>query len=154
MWQRIQTVFLVIAILSLIAAIFQPIWLYTDAMGKDYELFAFHFSIIEKGVRTTVYFPYSITAILAIGAITVAITAIRKYKDRIVQLKLGVLNSLLLAFTLGAAVIFFSSMNKHNPGGRDGLGLWLPAVAVVCNWLAMRFIKRDEKIVRDSQRLR
>src|SRR5690348_5723167 len=154
MWQRIQTVFLVIAIVSLLAAILQPIWLFTDASGKEYELFALHFTIIEQGIRTTYYFPYTITAILAIAAITVAITQIRKYKDRMLQLKLGVLNSFLLALTLGAGLYFFMDMNKNYPGGRMGLGFWLPGVAVMCNWLAMRFIRRDENIVRDSQRLR
>jgi len=154
MWQRIQTVFLVIAILSLIASILQPIWLYTDVMGKDHELFAFHFTIIEKGVRTTVYFPYTFTAILAIAAITVAVIEIRKFNDRMLQMKLGALNSLFMAGTLGAAVLFANSMHKNFHAGQFGLGLWLPAVAVACNWLAMRFIKRDEKIVRDSQRLR
>jgi len=154
MWQRIQTVFLAIAILSLLASIFQPIWLYVDAAGKEHELFAFHFTVIEKGVRTTYYFPYTVTAILAIAGITVAIIEIRKFKDRMLQMKLGALNALFIAGTLGAAVIFANSMYKNYQGGQYGLGLWLPAVAVVCNWVAMRFIKRDEKIVRDSQRLR
>ena len=154
MWQRIQTVFLALAIISLIAAIFLPIWVFQDASGKSHQLYALHYTIIENGARTTTYFPYSITAILLIAAATLAFMEIRKFKDRITQIKLGALNSLFIAIAMCAGVYFGTTMIKTFQGGKYGLGLWLPAVAVVCNWAAIRFIKRDEKMVRDSDRLR
>jgi hypothetical protein len=154
MWQRIQTVFLAIAIVSLVAAIFLPIWVFQDPSGKSHELYALHYSIIENGARNTTYFPYSITAILLVAAATLAFLEIRKFKDRITQIKMGALNSLIIAIAMCAAVYFGTTMIKTFQGGRYGLGLWLPAIAVVCNWLAIRFIKRDEKLVRDSDRLR
>jgi predicted membrane protein len=151
MW---QTVFLAIAIVSLVAAIFLPIWVFQDPSGKSHELYALHYSIIENGARNTTYFPYSITAILLVAAATLAFLEIRKFKDRITQIKMGALNSLIIAIAMCAAVYFGTTMIKTFQGGRYGLGLWLPAIAVVCNWLAIRFIKRDEKLVRDSDRLR
>jgi hypothetical protein len=151
MWQRIQTVFLVIAILSLIISIFLPIW----ALQPSHELYALHYSNLNaEGVKQSSYYPYCITAVLFIAAVTIALIEITKFKDRLLQIKLGTLNSLLLAGGLGAAVYFATTMVKTYEGGRYGLGLWLPAVAVICNWLAMRFIRRDEKLVRDSDRLR
>jgi len=154
MWQRIQTVFLVIAVLSLIGAIFFPIWEFHDASGNVYKLFALHFKTVENGVEKIVYMPYAITAILFIASITLAIIEIQKFKDRIAQVKMGALNSLFLAGGLGAAVYFATTLLKTYQAGTYGLGLWLPAVAVVCNWAAIRFIKRDERLVRDSSRLR
>lgn len=154
MWQRIQTVFLALAIISLLGAIFLPIWVFQDPSGKSHELYALHYTLIENGVRTTTYFPYFITAILLVAAATLAFMEIRKFKDRITQIKLGALNSLFIALALCAGVYFGTTMIKTFQGGRYGLGLWLPAVAVVCNWAAIRFIKRDEKLVRDSDRLR
>jgi glucan phosphoethanolaminetransferase (alkaline phosphatase superfamily) len=154
MWQRIQTVFLVLAIISLIISIFIPIWVLEESSGKSHELYALHYSVTEDGVKTTHYFPYSLTAILLLAAATIAFTEIRKFKDRFLQIKLGTLNSVFLALALGSAVYFFSQMTKTYPGGHYGLGLYLPAVAVLCNWVAIRFIRRDEKIVRDSDRLR
>jgi hypothetical protein len=154
MWQRIQTVFLLIAIISLITTIFLPIWVFDDAAGKTHELYALHYSITEDGVKTTKYIPYCLTAVLLIAAATLAAIEIGKYKDRMMQIKLGALNSVFLAGGLGAGVYFASTMVKTFQGGLYGLGLWLPGIAVVCNWLAMRFIKRDEKLVRDSNRLR
>jgi glucan phosphoethanolaminetransferase (alkaline phosphatase superfamily) len=155
MWQRIQTVFLLIAIISLIAAIIFPIWVYQDAFDQTHKLFAFHYSITSKnGKMITEYFPYCLTAILAIAAITISIIEIRKYRDRVLQMKLGALNSLFLAGTIASAFIFSNQLSKEFQGGQFGLGLWLPGIAVLCNLLANRFIRRDEKLVRDSNRLR
>lgn len=155
MWQRIQTVFLVLAIISLIAAILFPIWVH-EAVGQTHKLFAFHYSITAQSgeMITTQYFPYSITAILAIASITLSIIEIGKYKDRMLQMKLGALNSLLLAGTILSAFLFSNQLTKEFQGGQFGLGLWLPGIAVICNLLANRFIRRDEKLVRDSNRLR
>lgn len=155
MWQRIQTVFLVLSTVSLIAAMIFPIWTY-EVMGQTHTLFALHYSILaESGEMTaTQYLPYSITAILIIAAITVSIIEIGKYRDRVLQMKLGALNSLLLAGVIASAFIFSNQLANEFQGGRLGLGLWLPGVAVLCNLLANRFIRRDEKLVRDSSRLR
>jgi len=155
MWQRIQTVFLLIAIISLITAILFPIWVH-PGIGETHKLYAFHFSTLgEKGERiSTQYFPYCITAILAIASITLSIIEIGKYKDRMLQMKLGALNSLFLAGTIAAAFIFSNQLSKEFEGGQFGLGLWLPGIAVLGNLLANRFIRRDEKLVRDSNRLR
>jgi hypothetical protein len=96
-----------------------------------------------------------LTAILAIASATLAIIAITKYKNRFAQMKIGALNSLFMAGTIGSAVYFASQLIKSlETGGEYGLGLWLPGVAVLCNLLANRFIRRDEKLVRDSERLR
>ncbi len=154
MWQRIQTVFLVIVIISLVASIFMPIWVFVEASGKVHSLYALHYTIVENEVRTTVYFPYSLTAILAIAAATLAFISIRKYTNRLTQIKLGALNSLFLAGTIGSAVYFFNTLYSVHQGGNYSFGLFLPGIAVVCNWLAMRFIRKDERLVRDSDRLR
>jgi glucan phosphoethanolaminetransferase (alkaline phosphatase superfamily) len=154
MWQRIQTVFLMIAILSLIAAILFPIWVF-QADGQTHMLFAFHYSITSRGGEvTTEYIPYCLTAVLAIASITLSLIEISKYRDRVLQMKLGALNSLFLAGTIASAFIFSNQLTTECQGGQFGLGLWLPGIAVLCNLLANRFIRRDEKLVRDSNRLR
>ena len=154
MWQRIQTVFLVVVILSLIASIFFPIWVFTDALDQTHKLFALHYTVTQKGGATTEYFPYTTTAILAIAAATLAFIEIGKYRNRVLQMKLGALNSLFMAGCIACAVIFSNQLFKTFQGGVYGLGLWLPGVAVVFNLLANRFIRRDERLVRDSKRLR
>jgi hypothetical protein len=154
MWQRIQTVFLVIAIISLVVSIFLPIWANSDADGKRHVLYAMHYTVVDGDALSTIYFPYTLTAVFAIASATVAFIEIGKYKNRMLQMKLGALNSLFLVATIGTALYFASQMLKTYQGGQYGLGMWLPGLAVICNLLANRFIRRDEKLVRDSERLR
>ena len=154
MWQRIQTVFLLIAIISLVASIFLPIWTYQESTEKTHVLYALHYSVIESDNRSPIYFPYSLTAIFAIASATIAFIEIGRYKNRMLQMKLGALNSLFLVATIGTALYFASQLIKLFPTGHYGLGMWLPGIAVLCNLLANRFIRKDEKLVRDSERLR
>lgn len=153
MWQRIQTVFLSLVVASMALSLFLPIWKLTDG-AKEFQLFPLHFTIIENGERTTAYLPYSITAILMVAAATIAIIEIRRFENRLTQIKLGTLNSLILAGVMVCVVVFYNNVTKEFGYGRFGLSLWVPFIGVACNWLALRFIRRDEKLVRDSDRLR
>lgn len=153
MWQRIQTLFLVLVVVSMVVSLFLPIWKFVEGT-KEFQLFPLHFTTIENGERVTSYFPYSITAILMIAAATIGIMEIRRFDNRITQIKLGTLNSLILAGVMICVVVFYNSVTKEYGYGRYGLSLWIPFIGVACNWLAMRFIRRDEKLVRDSDRIR
>jgi hypothetical protein len=153
MWQRIQTLFLVLVVASMIASFFLPIWKIEEA-GKEMQLYPLHFSTIENEVKTTQYFPFSITAILMVAAATIAIMEIRRFDNRMTQVKLGTLNSLILAGVLGSAVYFYNQVTQQYGYGKFGLSIWIPFIGVTCNWLAIRFIRRDEKMVRDSDRIR
>ncbi len=154
MWQRIQTVFLVIAIISLITSIFFPIWFFKDGSGKSHLLYALHYTVVENGERATTYLPYSLTAIFTIASATIAFIEIGKFKNRMLQMKLGALNSIFLVGTIGSALYFATQMTNTYQSAQYGLGIWLPGIAVLCNLLSNRFIRRDEKLVRDSERLR
>lgn len=154
MWQRIQTVFLAIAIISLIASIFLPIWSTQDSSGTTHVLYSIHYSVGTAGAMEPTYYPYLLVAVFAIASATLAFIEIGKYKNRMLQMKLGALNSLFLVATIGFSVYFATQLLKEHQGGQYGLGMWLPGIAVICNLLANRFIRRDERIVRDSDRLR
>lgn len=156
MWQRIQTVFLIIVIASMLGAVLFPIWVYNPGTENSHELYALHYTMKENGVPKTQYFPYSTTAIFAIATITLSIISIGKYKNRLVQRKLGALNSVFMALTVACAVYFANQLiHSHEVNGQHySLGLYLPIIGVVANFLANRFIMRDEKLVKDSDRLR
>jgi hypothetical protein len=154
MWQRIQTLFLLIAISCLVLSIFFPIWIYADPLGQTHALYPLEYVTIQNGVKNSTYMPYAVTAILAIAAATISLIEIGKFRDRVLQMKLGALNSLFMAGTIAAAVIFSNQLIKSFQNGSYGLALWLPGVAVLCNLLANFFIRRDERLVRESNRLR
>ncbi len=153
MWQRIQTLFLVLVVLSMLVSFFLPLWKITNG-ATEMQLYPLHFSTIENGVKTTQYFPFSIMAILMVAAATIAIMEIMRFDNRMTQVKLGTLNSLILALVLGSVVYFYNQVTNQYGYGKFGLSIWVPFVGVACNWLAIRFIRRDEKLVRDSDRIR
>ena len=91
----------------------------------------------------------------AIAAATVAFFEIGKFNNRMLQIKLGALNALLMAGGIGSAVWFATDLMKATQeAGNYGLALYLPIVAIISNMIANRFIRKDEKLVRDSDRLR
>lgn len=153
MWQRIQTLFLVLVVLCMLVSFFLPIWKITNG-STEMQLYPLHFSTIENGVKTTQYFPFSIMAILMAAAATIAVMEIMRFDNRMTQVKLGTLNSLILALALGSVVYFYNQVTSQYGYGKFGLSIWVPFVGVACNWLAIRFIRRDEKLVRDSDRIR
>lgn len=150
MWQRPQTLFLAVAIIALLVSLVFPIW--TIEGGDVRVLTAFYY---REGDAYN-YNPYSLAAILAFASATLAFTEITKYKNRITQIKIGALNSLFMVGTAMTAFYFSNQLMKSAAGtvGHYGMGMWLPFVAVLCNLVANRLIRRDEKLVRDSDRLR
>jgi len=154
MWQRIQTVFLVVVIISMVGLIFMPIWVFQPDTENSHMLFALHYTEKANGVANTLYMPYAITAMLAMAAAAIAFISIRKFKNRVLQMKLGALNSLLMLGAMVSIVVFVMDLAKSHSGGQYGSGFWMIAMGVAANFLANRFIRRDEKLVRDSERLR
>jgi Domain of unknown function (DUF4293) len=154
MWQRIQTIFLALVIASMVAGIFFPIWEGMEG-GDILKLFPLHYTIYGESTSEPQYFPYSITAVLMMAAATIAFMELRRYDNRILQIKLGTLNSLVLMGVMISAVLLANSMiNAHPMNWKYGPGLYIPFAGVTFNWLAVRFIRRDEKLVRDSDRIR
>ncbi len=155
MWQRIQTVFLTLVVVCMAICLFLPVGVFVDAAtGDSHQLYPLHYTIVSQGSRSTTYFPYVITAILMATAGTIAVLSILKFENRITQIKLGTLNSLVLALVMVSMVLFFNPLAKKFVDGHLGLNLWGTFAAVAFNWVSLRFIRRDEKMVRDSDRLR
>ncbi len=138
----------------MVLMIFFPVWVAVDN-GTKTMLYPLHYTIQNGEEAVTVYYPYAVSAILAIAAATIAVIEIGKFENRMLQLKLGALNSLLMMGSLGTAVFFATQLIKSNQmAGNYDIGLYLPFVAMVSNMIANFFIRKDEKLVRDSDRLR
>ncbi len=160
MLQRIQSLFLGIVVIAMLATSFFPIWSETNPESGEYNqisaLYYKHIPTTDAPVEHT-GFPYAIIGILTFASATVAFIAITKYKNRMLQMKLGLLNSLLMLVALGCILWFtYQGEAKWMPEIRGGyqIGLFMPAIAVLCNSLANRFIRRDEKLVRSVDRIR
>lgn len=152
MLQRIQTIFLALVALCMLLMLFFPIWSGgISPAGEEMTLTAWKFTSGDMEIS----FPYTFIATLAIAAIIVAIIEISKYNNRLLQIKLGALNSLLMAGALGLSVFFYRDIVQESSSRGDyGIGLWLPAIAMIFNVIANRFIRKDEKLVRSADRIR
>lgn len=149
MWQRIQTVFLGIAAIALIVALVQPLW---EGRAGEEKIVLTPFYLVQSGQYA--YYPYALTAVLAVAGLTLTLLTIKRYDNRMVQMKLGLFNTLILTGVMICIVVFVVQLNKQYPLSQNGLAMYFVFAAVVCNWLAVRFIRRDEKLVKDSERLR
>jgi len=156
MWQRIQTIFLALVVVSMVVGIFVPIWVWEDSgSGSSHKLFPLHYLVTEDGTSSSAYVPFSVTGILMAMAATIAVMQIRRFDNRITQIKMGALNTLVLLAVMIAAVVFSNRLtNQVGFAGTNNLSYWIIFAGVGFNWLALRFIRRDEKVVRDSERIR
>jgi hypothetical protein len=154
MWQRIQTLFLGLLVLAMLGLLVLPIWVNQPDTPTEHQLYALHYTEKSAEGNSTFYFPYSVTAVLAVAAAVVSVLSIRSYTNRPLQLRLGLLNSLLLLGVMICVVVFVTDLTKTHAQGQYGPGFWLIAAAVACNFLANRFIRKDQQLVKDSDRLR
>jgi glucan phosphoethanolaminetransferase (alkaline phosphatase superfamily) len=153
MIQRIQSVFLLLLALSMLSLLALPLWHKVDALThQELTLTAFNFRAANMPQPPT-NAPVWIIAVLALASAAVAVYEIFQFRNRFTQLKLGMLNLLLLVATFGAA-FYFSNQGEAflNPKleGHNLPALYLPTLGLLLNLLANRFIRRDEQLVRNS----
>ncbi|MBK6264045.1 DUF4293 domain-containing protein [Marivirga sp. S37H4] len=160
MIQRIQTIFLLIVGLSMLIFLFAPIWQKEEVKtGASYTQTAFYMETVpsaEEGVNN-IFMPYAIPGILGLIATCLAFITIGLYKKRMKQIILCAVNSIVIGVALGLSAYWASQAEgnilREAQGGYQ-YGLFLPAIALVFNSLAGRFIRKDEKLVRSMDRLR
>lgn len=157
MLQRIQTVFLfLVAVLMGLYFMF-PVWVGTSTTtGTSHQIFSLFYYQLDGEQEMVQYMPHAVSGILAGLAIMVSLIEIFAYKNRLTQIKLGALNALVLAASLVAALWFANQQIAQwtDVRGQYGIGVFFPVVALVCNMLANRFIRKDEKLVKSMDRIR
>jgi len=144
----------------MILFLFLPVWLKIDpASGEMYKVFSTYMLHQEnaESVLQFIYLPYGYSG--GVAALTVIISWIEifKYKNRLTQIKLGTLNSLLMTGSLVYLVyLTYNAQSEILPDilGEYKLGLFMPAIALILNSIANRYIRKDEKLVRSVDRIR
>jgi glucan phosphoethanolaminetransferase (alkaline phosphatase superfamily) len=154
MWQRVQTIFLLILGALMLITVFMDCW--QEQQGNQVTtLDAFELEHFKQQAEVSSK-PVFYIAGLAILSALIAFYSISRFKNRLLQIKLGALNSLLMAGVLGL-IMLFSNQGEALIQGQHGqylIGTYLPMGAMVCNLIANRFIRRDENLVRSADRLR
>lgn len=161
MIQRIQSIFLLLASLIMIAVLFLPLWSETSSDGTEtVSINSFELVYTQNSELTD---PEVISAkptwyisVLALIAAIVAMISIFQFRNRLTQMKLGALNSLFMGGTV-ALIYFFSTKGEPiipNHQGSFEIGFFIVVAALLFNSLANRFIRKDEKLVRSADRIR
>lgn len=167
MLQRIQTIFMTIAAISMALVLFFPIWEKSDgnfeAEKREYVImnaFELRYEQRTSANDMTELLGSQSTLPLSIGAglsALVMLISIVQYKNRMTQVKLNALFSLLSAATFVGIYLYISKANAlFDPEifGTFLIGFYLPIVAMLNNFIANRFIRKDEKLVRSMDRIR
>ncbi len=167
MLQRIQSVFMFFAALSMIAMLFFPLWEKSDsnvdAVKREYAImdtFTLRYEQQNTETGESELLGTQNTILISIGCVLAAavmLFSISRFKNRITQVKLNALFSLLVASVLLGSYFYISKANAlFDPTIQGTLlaGFYLPIVAMLNNFLANRFIRKDEKLVRSADRIR
>lgn len=155
MWQRLQTVFL------LIASAINLLLLGLNMAEIEVETQRFFFDIytMQNGeTMEIIYESYFIFPLLVLSAL-LSLIIVSLYKKRQLQIKLAQLNLFLqVAFI---AVFFFIVDDALTSNQWDseavvhyGIGTYLSLLPLIFIYLAIRYIKKDDALVRAADRIR
>ncbi|MEM6735945.1 MAG: DUF4293 domain-containing protein [Bacteroidota bacterium] len=167
MLQRIQTIFMTLAALAMIFVLFFPIWEKSDQdfedENREYAImnaFELRYELRNRENEPKELLGTQSTILISVGAILSALVmlfSITRYKSRKTQVKLNALFSLLSAATFVGIYIYIGKANAlFSPEifGTFLIGFYLPIVAMLNNFIANRFIRKDEALVRSADRIR
>lgn len=160
MIQRVQTIFLFLVVVSMGITIGSPIWEQiisgTDS-GESWKLTAFSLINLDpEGVEIQSSSKWYIATLAAFAGL-LALISIFQYKSRAKQMMLNMINSLLMVGLVATVFLTTNGINQEiasEVAGSYQLGFWAILVAMVCNMLANRFIRKDEALVRSVDRIR
>lgn len=157
MLQRIQSVYLAVAVILLIVAFFSPVMSFINEGQIWLEVYINHFadnSSPSLGLNSMILLPVQI---LDVMVVIMAGAAIFLYKNRRLQMRLVRLSIVMLLVII--ALIFFyygNVLGKATSTTPDfnHTGVYLFLVALVMFILANRGIQKDEQLVKAADRLR
>ncbi len=152
MIQRVQSLFLVLAAACMAL-------LFLDSMS---------FLSVEAPSNTAVSEPmlangifetndHIILLVLVILAVAIPAVVVLLFRNRRLQLKLTRVTIALVAMIIALTIILFMQAYKAVPVGTEitvEYGFLSPVLAIIFLVLAIRYISKDEKLVRSADRLR
>ena len=145
MIQRIQTIYLLLAVIVMITLNWLPLAYLGDLKFLTYGIYNASLSI------TT--YPIAVTVIAS--TILVAI-AIFMYKNRMKQTKVVALSIFLdvMFYPIFTTYLWYSKEALMNIDNSFSFALIIPAISIILKALANKAIKADEKLVRSADRIR
>lgn len=152
MIQRIQTIWLLLATLTICCLLFLP--MVTLTVG-NIEYLMITSGIYQKvGNVTTLVKGSTPLLVSTIAVALISFINIFNFKNRTMQKRIIMVNIILI---IGLS-FWCSQLAKEIPGGLEkanyNTGMFLPVIAILFCILAMRGISNDEKLLKSADRLR
>jgi glucan phosphoethanolaminetransferase (alkaline phosphatase superfamily) len=158
MIQRLQSIFLFLVAVAMGLTLGLDLWIQEAAdSGEIWKLNALF--MIQSSSAGEVIQSSSNWYIAALAAFAglLAIISIFQYRNHGRQMMINMFNSLLM---VGLVAIVFLTTNGVNQelaapdNGEYQIGFWAILVAMVCNMLANRFIRKDVALLKSVDRIR
>ncbi len=156
MLQRPQSILLLLVAIAMVLFLATDTW-HKTGVGESASLNPYFLTYSKDGsvLKNTPIYYIALMAVLSAG---LSIFTIFQYKNRLRQMLLVSLNSLVGAGVLGATIyqIQYKANLLFNPEvqGEFSISFWAVFAALLFNWIANRLIRRDEKMVKESDRMR
>jgi hypothetical protein len=153
MIQRIQTFYLIAAIICLFVNTIVPMAYFTDHANNTFRLMHNGLQELVSGKIIQVYYNLSITILLSV-AIAMTVYIIINYKRRALQM-FSIKILWVAIFASQGSVLWIYFMTKPQfVGSNLSFTAFLPVLAMILSFLAFRNIKKDDDLVKSIDRLR
>jgi len=154
MIQRIQTVYFLIAAFLLVLLFSNPIG--EIVVQNNLYLTFWHHKI--ESANSELFIPVStwpVTVLLS-TIVLIELIIVFLYKKRQIQIRLCIFNILLL-FGFVGLVYFFMNYTFNKQDITKSVFLWpivCPMIAIILNYLGLKAIQKDDRLVRSYDRIR
>lgn len=142
MIQRIQSLYMLVVAVLFGVLVVTPM--------ADFSLMNQPVTITDGGLAICNYLLMALEAVV----ILVALVSIFFYKKRVIQIKLTMLNMVLILGTYPLLAVYLFLAHSSNLDFRLHIGVVFPLIAAILSYLAVRAIRKDEELVRSVNRIR
>ena len=151
MIQRIQTVYLAIAVIMFVFCCSMPLAEFEpQAMGASSTMYSL--MLLDGDGSAKSFLPVAVFAVTVMAEL-VTIAALLGYRNRRAQIKLcswAIALDLIWIAVFAAVVCTLKGESRVHQSFASSL----PLIALVLTWLARRAVKKDEELVRSADRIR
>jgi hypothetical protein len=156
MIQRIQSLYLSVVAVACMLLFFFPMIDFIDPLKGTYKLFAIGMKSYSDLPGLLFFWETFPLLILVIGSFLLAVITIFLYRNRKLQFQLVNVNVLLNILLIALVFLLYSRMFEHRlqiPSNYQ-FGMYIPLISLVFLVLANRGIRKDDALVKSSDRLR
>jgi len=157
MIQRIQSLFLAIAAIAAVLMFFFPIAdFYNEHLG-NYKLLATGLQCMDPDPKIhRSWWATSPLAFLSAASFVLSVVTLFLYRNRLLQIRLLAFNILATIVLVIAIFLYYINSIEKITGILPAykFGAFCPLICLIFLVLANRFIRKDESLVRSSDRLR